>query len=117
MRQRDPADGASALEAFWAEVGAMVGEDLIDEVLGANGYPGREVTDPESEDFWEAQASASGQFGADGFSMDGLFIAVTSDPGSGEKIQAVQCGSSAPGFARQEAHQPSANHWISGQSR
>jgi hypothetical protein len=31
--------------------------------------------------------------------MDGLFIAVASDPGSGEKIQAVLCGSSAPGFA------------------
>lgn len=54
MRQRDPADRASAFEAFWAEVGAVVSEDLIDEVPGTDGNAGREVTDPESEDFWEA---------------------------------------------------------------
>ena len=116
MRQRDAADGASALEAFGSEVGAVVGEDLIDEVPGTDGDPGREVTDPESEDFWEAQASTAGQFGADGVSIDGLFIAVASDPGGGEEIQAVLCGSSSPGFAREEAHQPDANGWISGQS-
>jgi hypothetical protein len=54
VRQRYPTDGASALEAFGAEVGAVVGEDLIDEVSGTDGNAGREVTDPESEDFWEA---------------------------------------------------------------
>ena len=48
--------------------------------------------------------------------MDGLFIAVASDPGSGEKIQAVLCGSSAPRAARQEAHKTDANGCISGQS-
>ena len=32
MRQRDAADGSRSLEAFWAEVGAVVSEDLINEV-------------------------------------------------------------------------------------
>ena len=99
MRQRDPADGASALEAFWAEVGAVVGEDLIDEVPGADGYAGGEVTDPEAEDFWETQASPAGQFGADGLPMDGLLIAVSGDTGGGEEIHPVLCGRVPPRFA------------------
>ena len=114
MRQRDAADGTSSVDAFWAEVGAMVSEDLINEVPGADGHPGREVTDPEAEDFREAQASTASQFGADGSLISRLFIAVASDPGGGEEIQAVLSSSGAPRPGRQEAHQPIANHWISG---
>jgi hypothetical protein len=54
----------------------VVVEDLIDEVPGTDGNAGGEVADPESEDFWEAQATTAGQFCADGFATDGLFIAV-----------------------------------------
>jgi hypothetical protein len=54
----------------------VVVEDLIDEVPGTDGNAGGEVADPESEDFWEAQATTASQFCADGFATDGLFIAV-----------------------------------------
>jgi hypothetical protein len=74
----------------------MVSEDLINEVPGADGHPGREVTNPETEDFWEAQASSASQFRADGSLIQGLFIAVASHPGGGEEIQAVLSSGGAP---------------------
>ena len=96
MRQRDAADGTSALDAFWSEVGAVVSEDLINEVPGADGHPGREVTNPEAENFWEAQASSPSQFRTDSVPIDGLFIAVAGDPGGGGAIQTVLHGIGAP---------------------
>ena len=82
----DAADGSCAVEAFWAEVRAVVLEDLVNEVLGADGHAGREVADAESEYFGQAQSSTACQFGPDGISVDGLLFAMTGHTGGGEEV-------------------------------
>jgi len=77
----------------------VVLEDLVNEVLGADGHAGREVADAESEDFWQAQSSTACQFGPYGISVDGLLFAMTGHTAGGEEVQAIFCGCRVPGAA------------------
>ncbi|MFN9906050.1 MAG: hypothetical protein ACK56F_07995, partial [bacterium] len=70
----------------------------------------------QAEDFWRAQVSSAGQFGADRGPVAGRLVAVAGGAGRGEEVLSVLCRRRVPGPSGQEAHQAPAHLGLAGQS-